>query len=145
NLVHLRDALANDGEGFLPHVAVRHNVIWAHVIEFVDLGPRHQLIDLDRLLAFQRDCLELLVADLDVVAFLNLVGLNDILLLDFLARVLVDLAVTDAVYGLRVDLVEADFLALAGRGEKLDRARNQRETKKTLPIRTRGHDKPPPT
>src|SRR5207344_1306415 len=100
-----------------------------------------ELVDLDGLLAFQRDRFELLVADLDVVAFLDLVSLDDVLLLDFLAGVLVDLAVADAVAGLGVDLVEADFLSLAGRGEKLDRARNQRETKKTLPIGTRGHDK----
>src|SRR4029079_10005690 len=60
---------------------------------------------------------------------------------DFLAGVLVDLAVADAVASLGVDLVEADFLALTGRGEKLDRARDQRQTKKTLPISTRGHDK----
>src|SRR6185503_7520051 len=101
--------------------------------EFVDLRPRHEFIDLDRLLAFQSDRLELLVADLDVLAFLDLVGLDDILL--------VDLAVADAVASLGVDLVEADFLALTGRGEKLDRARDQRQTKKTLPISTRGHDK----
>ena len=50
--------LEYDREGFLPHVSVRHNIIRAHVIEFVDLRPRHELVDLDRLLAFERDRLE---------------------------------------------------------------------------------------
>jgi hypothetical protein len=50
------------------------------------------------------------------------------------------LAVSDAIAGFFIDLIEADFLSLAARGKQGDRTRYKREFQVAFPIRTRGHD-----
>ena len=76
----------------------------------------------------------------DVLALLDLVALDPILLLDRLVGLGVDDLVADAVAGLAVDDVEANALAGGGGGVERDRAGDQREFQIALPIRTRRHD-----
>jgi hypothetical protein len=54
---------------------------------------------------------------LDVFAFTDLIALDDVGRIHLVARLGVDLAVFDAVAGLLIDLMEADFLSLAARGK----------------------------
>jgi len=51
-----------------------------------------------------------------------------------------DLPIANTTAGFFIDLIEADLLALAGRREKLNRARNERQAQVALPIRADGHD-----
>ena len=90
-------------------------------------------------LLVDRDRLEFVRRDFDVVVLGDLVALDDIRLLDVIAGFGIDLFVADAVAGFLVELIEADLLALGRRGVERDRARNERKLEITLPVRTRGH------
>src|SRR5262249_29924924 len=118
---------------------VRQDVIRSVEVEFVDLVFGRELLDLDDALTLDRDRLELLGIDLDVCVLANLVPLDDIVGVHVLAGDRVDLALLDAVSGLLVELVEADFLALRRRWEQCDRTRDERELEEPFPVRTRGH------
>src|SRR6476646_2926069 len=137
--VHLPNDVAYDGEGVLSHFSVRRDVIRTDQIQIVDLGARNEFVDFDGPRALERDRLDLFIVDLDITALVDLIALDDLVLAHFFAGVLIDLAVADAVARFLVDLVEADLLALAGRGEKLDRTRHQGKAQEALPVRTRGH------
>ena len=91
DLVHGADGLADHREGVVADLAVGHEIIGADQIAVVDLGLRHELVDLDRVGRFQRDVVELFLADLDVGVGVDLVALDDVLVGDFLAGVGVDL------------------------------------------------------
>jgi hypothetical protein len=54
---------------------------------------------------------------IDVLAFTDLVALDDIWGIDLFSGFRIHLAVSDAVAGLFIDLIEADFFSLADRGE----------------------------
>jgi hypothetical protein len=138
--LHLLYDVADDHEGVLADIAVWSDIVRTDVVELVDFAPRHELVDIDRLGAFERDRFQFLVGDLDILAFGDFVSLDDLLRRDFLAALGVDLAVADAVAGGAVDLIETDLLALGGRREQGYRARNQRKPQIAFPISTRGHD-----
>src|SRR5215475_13848403 len=137
---HPSAALSNYCERLLPDVAIGDNVVRAVQIEFVDLFLRHELIDLDRAFAFDRDRLEFLGIDLEVLVLTDLVAFDDVIGVDFFFAVGIDLAVFDPMTGLFVDLMEADFFALRRRGEERDRTRDQRQLEVALPIRAGCHD-----
>ena len=141
----LADRLANDRERLLAHFPVGHDVVRAVQIELVDFFLGHELVDLDRALALDGGGLELFRLDLDVFAFTDLVALDDVGRIHLLVGLGVDLAVFDAVAGVSIDLMKADFLALAGRGEQCDRTRDERKLQVAFPIRARGHDPTPYT
>jgi len=84
----------------------------AWYIEHIDLALGHELVDFNRALALQRDRLEFFRIDFDVFALADLVTLNDVARLDFVARIRIDLAVLDPIAGVLVELMEADFLSL---------------------------------
>ena len=111
----LANGLADDRERLLTDFAVRHDVIGVAQIKLVDLATRHEFLDVDDPLAFDRDRLEFLRLDLDIFAFGDLVALDDVGVIDFVAGVGVDLFVANAVAGFFVDLVEADFFPLGRR------------------------------
>src|SRR5262245_24635111 len=104
-------SLSNYCERLLPDVAIGDNVVRAVQIEFVDLFLRHELIDLDRAFAFDRDRLEFLGIDLEVLVLTDLVAFDDVIGVHFFFAVGIDLAVFDPMAGLFVDLMEADFFA----------------------------------
>src|SRR5262249_16565401 len=133
-------SLSDDSKRLLPNLAIGDDVVWTVQIEFVDLFFRHELVDFDRALALDGDCLKLLGVELDICAFADLVALDDLLRIDFLAGLCIDLAILDAVSGILVDLMKADFLALRCGWEQGNRTRHKRQFEIALPIRTRGHD-----
>ena len=47
DLVHGADGLADHGVGIVTDLAVRNDVVGPHDIKFVDLGPRHEFVDVD--------------------------------------------------------------------------------------------------
>jgi len=134
-----RAAFFSAHESVPADLAVGRDVVRTDVVKLVDLGFRHELVDLDRLRTFERDGLQFVVRDLDVFALGDFVALDDLVRRDFLAGLLVHLAVADAVAGLAVDLVEADLLALGRGGIKGDRTRDQRQSQISLPVCTRCH------
>ena len=107
----LAHRLADHREGFLRHLVLRHDVERLVEIDAVDLRHRHEFLDVDGVGALQRDVVEFVVLEQHVLALLDLVALDAILLLDRLAGLGIDDVVADAVAGLAVDDVEADALA----------------------------------
>jgi len=101
-------SLSNDSKRLLPNLAIGDDVVWTVQIEFVDLFLRHELVDFDRALALDSDCLKLLGVEFDICAFADLVAFDDLLRIDFLAGLCIDLAILDAVSGILVDLMKAD-------------------------------------
>jgi hypothetical protein len=94
-------------------------------------------VDLDCPLALNRYGFKLFGLDFDVLPFADFVA--DVGRIDLISRLRIHLAVSDAVAGLFVDLIEADFLSLAARGEQSNRTRDKRELQVAFPIGTRGH------
>src|SRR5215467_3111353 len=139
----LLDGIADHSESLHPNVSIGNDVIRIRVVEFVDFLARDKLIDLDHVFAFECDRFKLLGLDLDVVAFLQLITLDDFVAIDLIAGFGIDLQVSDAMAGFSVELVEIDFLALRRRRIERDRTRDQREAKKSLPISAWGHEKAP--
>ena len=125
------------GAGF----SVRGDIIRVIEISPVDLVPRHETVDVDGVVALDRDRVDLLVRDLDIGALGVFVAAPLVGSLNRLARHLVDELLAQPVAGLLVDLAEGDALGTAGRGMQRDRARDERELEIALPIRTRRHDK----
>src|SRR3569623_667826 len=79
DLVHLPDGLADHREGVVPDLAVRAQIVGPDQIARIDVAAVDEFVDLDGARRLQRDLLELLFRDLDVLAFLDLVALDDVL------------------------------------------------------------------
>jgi hypothetical protein len=101
---------------------------------------RHELVDVDRALALDRDRFKLFGLDLEIFALADLVALDDVGRLHLVAALGVDLLVFDPVTGVLVELVKADLFALAGRREKSDRTGDERQLQIAFPIGARGHE-----
>ena len=96
----LLDRLAYYNVSLSAHLSIRGDVVGIVQIEIVDLFSRHELIDVDRMCAFGRGCLELILGYLDVVSFADLVTHDDVLVIDLFTGHRVDLAVFDPISGL---------------------------------------------
>jgi hypothetical protein len=70
----------------------------------------------------------------------HLVAFDDVGGLHLIAALCVDLLIFDPMAGVLVDLMKADLLSLAGRGEKRDWARDEGQLQIAFPIGARGHD-----
>jgi hypothetical protein len=81
-------------------------------VEFVDLFLGHKLVDVYGALALNRDRFELLGIELDIVALADLVPLDDVSGIYFIAGFRIDLAVLNAVASLLVQLMETDLLTV---------------------------------
>jgi hypothetical protein len=68
------------------------------------------------LLTFERDRFELVVCYLDVFALADLVGFDDVVIVNRFAGPSIDLQVTSAMAGPLIDQVESDLVALCRRG-----------------------------
>jgi hypothetical protein len=111
----------DDRERLPSYFAIRGDVVRTIEVELVDFPLRDELIDFDGPRALKRNGVELVGIKLDV-AFADLVSVNDGLRWDFVAGLDIDPLVLDAVAGLFIELVEADFFALAARRVEGDRA-----------------------
>ena len=139
DLVHLADGLADDREGVVADLAVRHQVVGADQIPRVDLAAVDELVDLDGPRRFQRDVLEFLLRHLDEGVGVDLVALDDVLVGDLLAGVGVHLGVLDAVAGLPVELVEGDLFGFRrGRIERYGTG-DEGKAQEAFPVGAGGH------
>src|SRR6516165_6821246 len=102
-------SLSDYCERLLPDVAIGDNAVRAVQIELVDLFLRHELIDLDRAFAFDRDRLEFLGIDLEVLVPTDSVAFDDVIGVDFFFGIGIDLAVFDPMTSLFVDLMKLIF------------------------------------
>ena len=112
DLVHGADGFADHCECIVADLAVRHEIIGADHVTAVDIGPRHELVDLDGAGRFQREFVKLVLRHLNVGVGVDLVALHDVVVGDFLTGIGVDLGVFDPVAGLAVDLVEGNLLGV---------------------------------
>jgi len=112
------------------------DIIRAQMIEIIDLLLRHEFDDFNSVLTFQRDRLELIVCYFDVFALADLVGFNDIVIVNRFARLSVDLQVTNAMAGPFLDQVESDLVALGRCGIERNWALHRRQLERALPIRS---------
>ena len=81
------------------------------MIALVDLGLRHEAVDVDRMAAFYRDGVDLFVLDLQVDAFIDFVATPFVVGIDGVARALVNQLLAEAIAGFLVDLPKGDALA----------------------------------
>jgi hypothetical protein len=102
-----------DGERVETDLIVRDQIIRIVEVPDVDLGERHELFDLDCVRALDLDRVDLVVLDLEVLAFRDLVAAALVVSFDDLARYLVHELLAQPVASLLVNLAERD--ALAGR------------------------------
>jgi hypothetical protein len=96
-------------------LAVRRYVIGFVEIPFVDLGPRHEALNVDRMCALYLNRFQLVLVNFHVLALGKLVAAPFMRGIDRAARLLVDHLLAQTVPGLRVDLVKMRFLALRSR------------------------------
>ena len=122
-----------------PDLAVWNDVVRVAQVQLVNIVLHDELLDLDRVLALDGNGFQFLGIKLDILALADLVALDDVGLLNLVAGLGVDFSIPDTIAGLLVELVEADLFPLRSGGEKRNRAGNQREFQKALPIRTRRH------
>jgi hypothetical protein len=81
----LRGWFPDHGEGVVANLALRHDVVGPHQIKLVDIGLRHEFVDVDGAGALKRDVIELILVDGDVRVGVDLVALDDVVAGDFLA------------------------------------------------------------
>ena len=131
--------LADDRERFLPHAVGRGDVIGAVVKALVDLRRGDEAVDVDGMPALHLDGFELVIIDLDIDTFVDLVASALVFGLDRLARLFIDELLAQPIAGLFVDLPKRDALGRRSRGTKRNGTRDERELEITLPICTRRH------
>jgi len=98
----------------------------------------HELDEIDGPSALELDALDLLWVEEDVMAFRDLISLDDLVAVHR-AYSWNHLFISDALSARLVDLVELDLCTALGRREKLDGNRNQRKPDLSSPDRTRSH------
>src|SRR5262249_50790089 len=118
-------------------LAGRDDVIRPVEIALVDLVPRHESVDVDRVRALDLDRRELVVVDRHVLALADLVAAPLVRGVDRIAALLVDHQLAQAMARPGVDLVEMRLLGLRRRRKELDRAGHEREAKVSFPVGTR--------
>src|SRR5262249_52694883 len=121
----LADGLADHRKRLLSDFAIWNDEIWVAKVEFVDLSPWDELINLYDTFAFNGDGLKLLRFELDVFALSDLIAFEDVSAIHLVPGFGVNLPVEDAIAGLLVELVEANLFALGRRREQCDRARDE--------------------
>src|SRR4029077_19294158 len=95
----------------LTDFAIGHDVVGIVEVHLVYLFTGHKLVDLYRALALNCYGLKFLGLDVDILTLADLVALDDLSRIDLLSGLGVHLPVFDAVAGILVDLMEADFFA----------------------------------
>src|SRR3982074_772883 len=137
--VHAGNDIPDYDKSILSNVPRRGDVVRAQIIEIINLLLRHEFVDFNNVPTFERDRFELIVCNLDVFALADLVGFDDIVIVDRFARLRVDLQVTNTMAGSLIDQVKPDLVALCRCGIERNWALHKRQPEIALPIRTWGH------
>ena len=98
--------IADDSEGILANFVVRHDVVGRVEVSLVDVRERYELVDRDGVAAVYLERFQLFVINSDINVLLDLIALDDVRLVDLVARVAVDLLVVNAGARRLVDLVD---------------------------------------
>ena len=126
DLVHLPDGLPDHREGVVTDLAVGTQVVRTDQIARVDVGRVDELVDLDGPRRLQRQLLELLLGDLDVLSFVEFVAPDYVLIRYLVTGIGVDLHVLDPVTGRSIELIERDLFGFrCRRVEKVTRSRTR--------------------
>src|SRR5690606_31477021 len=105
---------ADDAEGFLAHLVIRHKIIGLVVPYPLDRICGHELLYVDRARAFEADSFQLLILEGHIVAFGRLIALYLVLFAKRLAGFGIHIAASDAMARCTIDGMEADLLASRG-------------------------------
>src|SRR5215813_13497857 len=132
--------LADDRECLVSDLVVGHEIIGLVEIELVHLLALDKGLDLDRVGAFERDFVELLLLQQDVAVAVDLIAFDAVFLRHLRSGVGVDHVVANPIAGFAVDDVETDAIARGRRREQGDATGYEREFEVALPIRTWCHD-----
>ena len=91
------------------------------------LPDKNELVNFNGAGGFQRDVFELVLGDLEVLPFVDLVALDDVLVGHLFAGFGIDFEIANPMAGFLVDLVETDLLGFRGRGKQCDGACHKRQ------------------
>src|SRR5579871_5813871 len=139
NPVLVLHGVADDGEGIEADLAVGSDIVGTIEIALVDLRLRHKAVDVDGVRAFDLDCFQLLLIDLDKFALADLISARLLVVIDSASAFGIDHLLLQAVIGPLVEEVEFRFTGLRRGGIKQHRTAHQRQFERAFPIRTRGH------
>jgi len=139
DLVQLPDGLPDHREGVVTDLAVGTQVVRTDQIARVDVGRVDELVDLDGPRRLQRQLLELLLGDLDVLSFVEFVALDDVFVRHLVTGIGVDLHVLDPVTGRSIELIERDLFGFRCRRVESHRTGDERQTQEAFPVGSRGH------
>ncbi len=112
NTLFVLHGVADDDEGFRSCLPVRRNVIGPVEITLVDVGPRHEPIDIDSVRALDLDCLEFVLVDCNIFSFRQFVSAALVLSVNDASSLFVDHLLMQPVPGLRVYLMKMRLLGL---------------------------------
>jgi hypothetical protein len=107
--VHVADGLADHRKGIVSDLAVGTKVIRSDDVAGIDLLALHELVDIDGARGLQRHVFKLFLGHFDVAVGVDLEAPDDVLVRYFLTGLGVDARILDAMAGVLVDLIEADF------------------------------------
>jgi hypothetical protein len=138
DLVHRSNGLPDHCESVVADLAVGPQVVGTDQVAGVDLIALDEFVDLDGAGGFQRELVQLFLADLDEVVFVERIGLDDVLVRDLLASVGVHFGILDPVAGFPVELVERDLLGFRGGRVQRDGTGDERKAQEAFPVRAGG-------
>src|SRR6516164_6696319 len=139
NHVQLRNGVANDGKSLLTNRAIRGNVVGRVDITLIDLIFWNELVNIDGARAFDLDGLYFLILNNHVLALCDLIAAHHVVPRDDLAGLRIDILLLQSVARFPVDPIETHFFAERGGRIERNGARDQRNPKIALPVRTRRH------
>jgi hypothetical protein len=138
--VHAADGFTDHGVGVVTDLAVRNEIVGADRVALVDVGLRHELVDLYGPGGLQRNALELVLRHLDVGVLIDRKPLHDVLGEDLLTGVDIDLHVFYAMDGVAVDRLKLMFSESEVAGNNATGQVTRERRREALPIGAWGHD-----
>jgi hypothetical protein len=112
NALFVLHGVADDDEGFRSCLSVRRNVIELVEITLVDVGPRHEPVDIDSVRALNLDRLQFILVDFNIFSFRQFVSAAPVLGVNDASSLFVDHLLSQPVSGLRVYLMKMRLLRL---------------------------------
>src|SRR5262249_28538604 len=131
--------LADHSEGLFADAIGGRQIIGGIEIKRVDIGARHEALDIDGVIALDRNGFELVVLEHEILALGNFVALGLIFRRNGLARLFIDVLAPNTVTGVAIEGAEGNALR-GGRGRiEGDGAGHERKLQISLPIGPGGH------